>query len=138
MTNAVFVFNFLSKSPTPTSDAASATAGSDSDTSTSSDTSRNQTPAGSNTPTGEVPGRDRSGTIIARPIWDATTTRRTLRICDPQGTISASTSRGACAQRRKPRMTVMAILTWIPRKKQPIITYACVLYLIHGVCPDPC
>ena len=60
--------------PTPTSDAASATAG---DTSTSADTSRNQIPAGSNTPTGEVPGRDRSGTIIARPIWDATTTQLT-------------------------------------------------------------
>jgi len=83
-------------SPTPTSDAASAAAGSDPDTSTSADTSRNQTPAGSNTPTGtiEVPGRDRSGTIIARPIWDATT-RRNLRTRDRQGTISASTSRGA-------------------------------------------
>lgn len=83
-------------SPTPTSDTASAAAGSDPDTSTSADTSRNQTPAGSNTPTGtiEVPGRDRSGTIIARPIWDATT-RRNLRTRDRQGTISASTSRGA-------------------------------------------
>ena len=85
-------------SPTPTSDAASAAAGSDPDTST--DTSRNQTPAGSNTPVGtvEVPGRDRSGTIIARPIWDASTAlppRRNLRARDRQGTISASTSRGA-------------------------------------------
>src|SRR5216683_2662795 len=87
-------------SPTHTSDAASAAAGSDPDTSTSTDTSRNQTPAGSNTPTGavEVPGRDRSGTIIARPIWDTTTglpTRRNQRTRDRQGTISASTSRGA-------------------------------------------
>ncbi|KAI0259124.1 hypothetical protein BC834DRAFT_661159 [Gloeopeniophorella convolvens] len=85
-------------SPTPASDAASAAAGSDVDTST--DTSTNQTPAGSNTPTGtvEVPGRDRSGTIIARPIWDTSTAlspRRTHRTRDRQGTISASTSRGA-------------------------------------------
>jgi hypothetical protein len=85
-------------SPTPTSDAAFAAAGSDVDTSTSTDTSRNQTPAGSNTPTVtvEIPGRDRSGTIIARPIWDTTALppRRTHRTRDRQGTISASTSRG--------------------------------------------
>jgi hypothetical protein len=67
---------------------------------TSTDTSRNQMQAGSNTPTStvEVPGRDRSGTNIAWPIWDATTAlppRRTLRTCDRQGFISASTSRGA-------------------------------------------
>ncbi|OBZ72719.1 hypothetical protein A0H81_07350 [Grifola frondosa] len=39
---------------------------------TSAETSSNATPIGSNTPTGSVvvPGRDRSGTIIARPIWD--------------------------------------------------------------------
>ena len=83
-------------SPTPASDTASAAAGSDPDTST--DNSRHQTPAGSNTPTGtvEVPGRNRSGTIIARPIWDPTALapRRTLRARDRQGTISASTSRG--------------------------------------------
>ncbi|KAH9972393.1 hypothetical protein BJV74DRAFT_889215 [Russula compacta] len=87
-------------SPTPPSDAAFAAAGSDADTSTSTDTSRNQTPAGSNTPTAtvEVPGRDRSGTIIARPIWDTSTTllpRRNIRTRDRQGTISVSTSRGA-------------------------------------------
>ena len=85
-------------SPTPASDAASAAAGSDPDTSTSTETSRHQTPAGSNTPTGtvEVPGRNRSGTIIARPIWDPTALapRRTHRTRDRQGTISASTSRG--------------------------------------------
>ncbi|KAI9436117.1 hypothetical protein BJY52DRAFT_658748 [Lactarius psammicola] len=83
-------------SPTPASDTASAAASSDPDTST--DTSRHQTPAGSNTPTGtvEVPGRNRSGTIIARPIWDPTALapRRTHRTRDRQGTISASTSRG--------------------------------------------
>ncbi|KDQ58833.1 hypothetical protein JAAARDRAFT_154035 [Jaapia argillacea MUCL 33604] len=41
---------------------------------TSTDTSTNSTPAGSGTPTGTVvvPGRERSGTIIARPVWDAT------------------------------------------------------------------
>ena len=82
-------------SPTP---ASSATAGSDPDTSTSTETSRHQTPAGSNTPTGtvEVTGRNRSGTIIARPIWDPTALapRRTHRARDRQGTISASTSRG--------------------------------------------
>jgi hypothetical protein len=83
-------------SPNPASDTAEAAAGSDPDTST--DTSRHQTPAGSNTPTGtvEVPGRNRSGTIIARPIWDPAALlapRRTLRARDRQGTISASTSR---------------------------------------------
>ncbi|KAI0077782.1 hypothetical protein K474DRAFT_1620463 [Panus rudis PR-1116 ss-1] len=42
------------------------------DTDTSTETSSNVTPAGSNTPTGTVmiPNRDRSGTIIARPVWD--------------------------------------------------------------------
>lgn len=42
------------------------------DTDTSTEPSSNTTPAGSNTPTGAVvvPSRDRSGTIIARPIWD--------------------------------------------------------------------
>jgi len=85
-------------SPTPTSDATSAAAGSDQDMSI--DTSRNQTPAGSNTPIGtvKVPGRDRSRTIIARPIWDTSTALspcQNLRTCDRQGTISASTSRSA-------------------------------------------
>jgi hypothetical protein len=42
------------------------------DTDTSTEPSSNTTPAGSNTPTGAVvvPSRDRSGTIIARPVWD--------------------------------------------------------------------
>ena len=46
------------------------------DADTSTETSSNATPAGSNTPTGTVmvPGRDRSGTIIARPVWDPTPT----------------------------------------------------------------
>ncbi|KAI0311114.1 hypothetical protein OF83DRAFT_1177890 [Amylostereum chailletii] len=68
----------------------------DTDADTSTDTSTNHTPAGSNTPTGtvEVPGRDRSGTIIARPVWDvASTTRRIHRPRERQGTVSGSTSR---------------------------------------------
>ncbi|KAH9019192.1 hypothetical protein EDB85DRAFT_583342 [Lactarius pseudohatsudake] len=89
-------------SPTPASDPASAATGSYPDTST--DTSRHQMPAGSNTPTGtvEVPGRNRSGTIIARPIWDPTVLapRWTHRTCDRQGTISASTSRNGRGRQR--------------------------------------
>ncbi|EIW51458.1 uncharacterized protein TRAVEDRAFT_107632, partial [Trametes versicolor FP-101664 SS1] len=44
-------------------------------TDTSADTSTNATPNGGNTPTGTVvvPARDRSGTIIARPVWDQPT-----------------------------------------------------------------
>lgn len=43
-----------------------------SDTDASTDTSIAATPLGSGTPTGSVvvPTRDRSGTIIARPVWD--------------------------------------------------------------------
>ncbi|SRR6266702_155654 len=50
-------------------DDALAAAGSDPDTSINS--SKHHTPAGSNTPTDtvEAPGRNQSGTIIARPIW---------------------------------------------------------------------
>ncbi len=42
------------------------------DTDTSTEPSSNVTPLGSNTPTGAVliPNRDRSGTVIARPVWD--------------------------------------------------------------------
>jgi hypothetical protein len=45
---------------------------SDADTPTSADTSTAATPIGSNTPTGSVivPGRDRSGAVIGRPVWD--------------------------------------------------------------------
>ncbi|KAF8751901.1 MYND finger [Rhizoctonia solani] len=41
-------------------------------TAQSSDASANATPLGSGTPTGSVvvPGRDRSGTVVGRPIWD--------------------------------------------------------------------
>jgi len=86
-------------SHTPTSDAASAAAGSDQDTPT--DTPRNQTPAGANTPIGtvEVPGRDHSGTIIARPIWDTRSCPSTTHVGTFAHVIdkaqSASTSRGA-------------------------------------------
>ncbi|KAH9937923.1 uncharacterized protein BXZ73DRAFT_76542 [Epithele typhae] len=50
---------------------------------TSAETSTNATPNRSNTPTGSVvvPGRDRSGTILAQPVWDqpANTARRAHR-----------------------------------------------------------
>ncbi|QRV90417.1 MYND Zn-finger protein [Ceratobasidium sp. AG-Ba] len=41
-------------------------------TAQSSDASANATPVGSGTPTGSVvvPGRDRSGTVVGRPVWD--------------------------------------------------------------------
>ncbi|KZT65888.1 hypothetical protein DAEQUDRAFT_493749 [Daedalea quercina L-15889] len=59
------------------------------------DSSANPTPGGTNTPTGTVvvPGRERSGTVIARPTWEQTTAaggnhghthhRRTYRRRDP-------------------------------------------------------
>ncbi|KAI0710354.1 hypothetical protein C8T65DRAFT_777917 [Cerioporus squamosus] len=70
------------------------------DTDTSADTSTNATPNGSNTPTGAVvvPGRDRSGTIIARPVWDQPTTaarrphRSRLAVPDVSAGPSTSTS----------------------------------------------
>ncbi|KAI0691831.1 hypothetical protein C8T65DRAFT_587083 [Cerioporus squamosus] len=70
------------------------------DTDTSADTSTNATPNGSNTPTGTVvvPGRDRSGTIIARPVWDQPTTaarrphRSRLAVPDVSAGPSTSTS----------------------------------------------
>ncbi|RDB25637.1 hypothetical protein Hypma_006140 [Hypsizygus marmoreus] len=51
---------------------ASTPAASGSDTEMSTDASSTNTPVGSGTPTGSViiPSRDRSGTIIARPVWD--------------------------------------------------------------------
>lgn len=70
----------------------------DTDPDTSTDTSTTATPIGSNTPTGAVlvPGRDRSGTVIGRPIWDepATATRhRTHRARDyRQPTVSPTPS----------------------------------------------
>ena len=51
-------------------------AGASQDPDTSAETSSNATPFGGNTPTGVVlvPGRDRSGTILARPVWDGPST----------------------------------------------------------------
>ena len=79
-------------------------------------------PAGSNTPTRvvEVPGRERSRTIVARLIWDTTTAlppRRNLCTRDRQGAVLR-------AQRQKLRMMLMATLTWIPSKKPPIILWS--------------
>ncbi|KAI0031123.1 hypothetical protein K488DRAFT_35573, partial [Vararia minispora EC-137] len=69
----------------------------DTDPDTSTDASTTQTPDGSNTPTGtvEIPGRDRSGTIIGRPVWDSSTTtiRRAHRARERDEPPSASTSR---------------------------------------------
>lgn len=50
----------------------SATSANDTDADTSTDTSTNDTPVRSGTPTGTVlvPGRERSGTVVARPVWD--------------------------------------------------------------------
>ena len=86
------------QSPSPANDA--------SDQDTSADPSATHTPAGSNTPTGtvEVPGRDRSGTVIARPVWDhraplqptpgpSTTIRRPRATREQHPSDSASTSR---------------------------------------------
>lgn len=56
----------------PVSDTPSSTTSNDTDADTSTDTSTNATPIRSGTPTGAVliPGRERSGTVVARPIWD--------------------------------------------------------------------
>ena len=75
------------------------------DTDTSAETSTNATPNGSNTPTGSVvvPGRDRSGTIIARPVWDqpANATRRAhrSRLNVPNASAGPSTSTSAANSR---------------------------------------
>ncbi|KAF9016140.1 hypothetical protein BDZ89DRAFT_1166425 [Hymenopellis radicata] len=57
---------------------------------TSTEVSTAPTPLGSNTPTGAVvvPGRDRSGTIIARPTWDPPRAQR-----QPPASPSPSSSR---------------------------------------------
>ncbi|KAG6879125.1 hypothetical protein C0992_005012 [Termitomyces sp. T32_za158] len=59
------------------SSASTPTAATESDTELSTDASAAPTPVGSGTPTGSVvvPSRDRSGTIIARPMWDRPTHR---------------------------------------------------------------
>ncbi len=64
---------------------------------TSAEPSSHTTPIGTNTPTGTVvvPSRDRSGTIIARPVWDQTPTvgrGRTLR--QPSRSAAPSASEG--------------------------------------------
>ncbi|KAI0364252.1 hypothetical protein BV20DRAFT_974684 [Pilatotrama ljubarskyi] len=75
------------------------------DTDTSADTSTNATPNGGNTPTGTVvvPARDRSGTIIARPVWDqpTNTTRRPhrSRLNVPAASAGPSTSTSAANSR---------------------------------------
>ncbi|KAH9895309.1 hypothetical protein C8Q73DRAFT_774162 [Cubamyces lactineus] len=75
------------------------------DTDTSAETSTNATPNGGNTPTGTVvvPARDRSGTIIARPVWDqpANTTRRPhrSRLNVPAASAGPSTSTSAANSR---------------------------------------
>ncbi len=75
------------------------------DTDTSAETSTNATPNRSNTPTGSVvvPGRDRSGTILARPVWDqpANTTRRVhrSRLNVPNASAGPSTSTSAANSR---------------------------------------
>ena len=53
----------------------------DTDLPTSADTSTAATPVGSSTPTGAVlvPGRDRSGTVIGRRVWDEPAPRPRLR-----------------------------------------------------------
>ncbi|KAI0668015.1 hypothetical protein C8Q78DRAFT_1147403 [Trametes maxima] len=75
------------------------------DTDTSAETSTNATPNGGNTPTGTVvvPARDRSGTIIARPVWDqpTTTARRPhrSRLNVPAASAGPSTSTSAANSR---------------------------------------
>lgn len=57
------------------SDTPSSATSNDTDADTSTDTSTNATPIRSGTPTGAVlvPGRERSGTVVGRPIWDQPT-----------------------------------------------------------------
>ena len=68
------------------------------DTDTSTEPSSNTTPAGSNTPTGAVivPNRDRSGTVIARALWDQASTNTTAgqsrRMSRTQSRLAASTT----------------------------------------------
>ena len=61
-----------SHTPPDTDTPYSTTSTNDTDADTSTDTSTNATPVRSGTPTGTVliPGRKRSGTIVARTIWD--------------------------------------------------------------------
>lgn len=76
--------------------------GASGDPDTSAETSSNATPFGNNTPTGVVlvPGRDRSGTVIGRPVWDGPATatvrgthhRSRLAVPDESAGPSADTS----------------------------------------------
>ena len=76
----MFFFQFLAIAvPGPSNDlglssasTVASTANSDTEVDTSTDASATGTPIQSSTPTGSVivPGRERSGTIIARPVWD--------------------------------------------------------------------
>jgi hypothetical protein len=97
---------FVSSSFLPPS-ASSSTPGPVATTSdTSNDTSPTSTPHGGNTPTGSVvvPGRDRSGTVVARPVWDTTLANRndsharrrsTLPAAAPTATTSTAASTSA-------------------------------------------
>ncbi|KAF8149125.1 hypothetical protein B0H34DRAFT_791603 [Crassisporium funariophilum] len=69
------------------SDSVSQPSNSNSDTDVSTDTSIAATPVESGTPTGSVliPSRDRSGTIIARPIWDHPATTPPGTAIPPRG-----------------------------------------------------
>ena len=62
----------LSHTPPIAYTRSSTTSANDTDADTSTDTSTNATPVQSGTPTGTVlvPGRERSGTVVARPVWD--------------------------------------------------------------------
>ena len=76
------------------------------DTDTSAETSTNTTPNGSNTPTGTVtvPGRDRSRTVIACPVWDqpTNTTRRIHRFHIGTADASAGPSTSTSAANSRP------------------------------------
>ncbi|KAF7976784.1 hypothetical protein HWV62_5624 [Athelia sp. TMB] len=63
-----------------------------SDADTSTDTSTNATPVRSGTPTGTVlvPGRERSGTVVAQPVWDQPPATATNAAHAGHGTIRAS------------------------------------------------
>ncbi|PCH42702.1 hypothetical protein WOLCODRAFT_132497 [Wolfiporia cocos MD-104 SS10] len=79
------------------------------DADTPTDTSSNETPGGTNTPQGTVvvPGRDRSGTIIARPAWDPVTAanhhhRRSHRSRPSVGAASGGASTSTSADNSRP------------------------------------
>jgi hypothetical protein len=69
------------------------------------DISTTATPVGSGTPTGSVviPSRDRSGTIIARPVWDSPPTQATTAATTTIANPSATNSRNFTARHRANR-----------------------------------